>query len=159
MQRTMLRNESLNNEGALSCSHHDLHLKAHRHIHRKSRQAYSSANKIFTKLPSNQSLRQMRARKLTHYLWLSLLLSTLWWHRCHNPCFSAPSHAEIVGQRAVKGVYALNLRGIKDVKGLKRIKVGAMLPRLLPASISLWAGAKFSVPNKKSKERFTLKLC
>lgn len=91
--------------------------------------------------------------------WLSLLLSTLWWHRCHNPCFSAPSHAEIVGQRAVKGVYALSLRGIKDVKGLKRIKVGAMLPRLLPASISLWAGAKFSVPNKKSKERFTLKLC
>lgn len=52
----------------------------------------------------------------------------------------------------------MSLGGIKDVEGLKRIKVGAMLPRLLPASISLWAGAKFSVPDKKSKERFTLKL-
>lgn len=67
MQKTMLRNESLNNEGALSCSHHDLHLKAHRHIHRKSRQAYSSANSNFHQAPQ-QSVTETNARSQTHTL-------------------------------------------------------------------------------------------
>lgn len=153
MRGTMLRDDSINNEGALSRSRHDLHLKAYRRIRRKRQTGIFVRQLTFP--PSSPAIShrdEMRARKLTQHLSTLGLLSALWWHRGHNPCYSAPSHTEIVEQRAVKGVYALSLGGIKDAEGLKGIKVGAMLPRLPPACISLWAGVKFSVPGQKSRE-------
>lgn len=64
MQGTMLRNDSINNEGDLSCTHHNLHFKAH--IHTKSREVCSTSESNFHQGPQ-QSVRETDAPyKLTH---------------------------------------------------------------------------------------------
>lgn len=105
--------------------------------------------KKLTKTPSNQSQKHILTHKLTHPLLTLTMLSALLWQYSHDPCNSAPSHTEITEWRAVKGVCALSLEGIKDAEGLKRIKAGAILPRLPDDSISLWAGLKFSARQKE----------
>lgn len=132
-------NDSINNEGDLSCSSHNLHFKAHKDTitQREESRQESPLTPIFTELPITQSQRHTLAHKL------ALCFSALWCHRSHNPCHSAPSHAEIAEQRAVKGVCALSLGGIKDVESCHAFP---------PASSSLWADLKFSLPNKRSWE-------
>lgn len=65
----MLWNDSINNEGDLSRSHHNLHFKAQRHKHTKRADRHvPTLTQIFTQLPSNQPQRRMLAHTLTHHL-------------------------------------------------------------------------------------------
>lgn len=74
---------------------------------------------ISTKLPSNQSQRHPRSQTHTsliesHFASCALMPSQP--QPQPLPFCTIPSHAEIAEQRAVKGVCALSLGGIKDVE-------------------------------------------
>lgn len=129
MQETILKIERTTAED-LFCTSNNRHLKTDGQLWGEHRHVPSSPTQIFTQLHGNQSLRQMFAHKLTHHLLTLTSLSALWWHHSHSPCFTAPAHAEISAQRVVKGVCAQSLGSIKDGEGLKRIKAGAIQPRL-----------------------------
>lgn len=74
----MLWNDSINNEGDLSRSHHNLHFKAHRHLPHKEQAGLCLLQlKFFTKLPSNQPQRRVLAPKLTLRLLALISLSAL----------------------------------------------------------------------------------
>lgn len=113
MEGTMLWNDSINIEGDASCSHHNLHFKAHRHKQTKSRQIRVSSNSKFSpRSPANRRGDTCLLTRSHVAYWLLLCFSALWCQCSHNPCNdSAPSHAEIAEQRAVKGSLCREPRG------------------------------------------------
>lgn len=139
----MLWNDSINNEEDLSCSNRlNLHFKARKDT------STQRDEKTGINLPqlkcSPRGRRDTPPLPNTHIArWIALCFTALWCHRRHNPCHSAPAHAEVAEQRAVKGGCGVSLGGIKDVERHRAFPA---------ASISLWVGLKFSLPNKRSRE-------
>lgn len=69
-------NDSINNEGDLSCSSHNLHFKAHKDTNTQTEESRheSPLTPLFTELPRSQPRRHTLARKLAHHLLTRTLL-------------------------------------------------------------------------------------